>query len=189
MRLRSTLVGFAFLAAACGGKKAAVVPAPDAGGDPGTTTGTGTTTPTNPGTTNPGTSNPGTTSADMADLIRAMQEPVYFDYNEDVVKADGQVSLDRKATIMLANPALRIRIAGHADERGSDEYNIVLGTRRAAVAKRYLEAKGIDGSRIETLSYGEERPADNGESEAAFAKNRRDEFELTAGGDRLVKPK
>jgi peptidoglycan-associated lipoprotein len=83
---------------------------------------------------------------------------------------------------------VRLRIAGHADDRGSDEYNLALGNRRAAAAKRYLENKGIDGSRIEVVSYGEERPLNPGTDEAAYAQNRRDEFEITAGGDALVAP-
>ena len=90
--------------------------------------------------------------------------------------------------ILSANPNLRIRIAGHADDRGSDEYNLALGNRRAAAAKRYLESKGIDGSRIEVVSYGEERPLNPGTDEAAYAQNRRDEFEVTAGGENLVAP-
>jgi peptidoglycan-associated lipoprotein len=122
-------------------------------------------------------------------MMRTMQEAIYFDYDQDALKPEGQASLDRKAAIMLANAGLRIRIAGHADERGSDEYNVVLGNRRATTAKRYLEAKGIDGSRIETISYGEERPTDNGGTEDAFARNRRDEFEVTAGGSQLVRPR
>jgi peptidoglycan-associated lipoprotein len=89
---------------------------------------------------------------------------------------------------MAANPNLKIQISGHADERGSDEYNLALGNRRAAAAKRYLENKGIDGSRIDVVSYGEERPLNQGHDEAAYAQNRRDEFQVTAGGDTLVPP-
>jgi peptidoglycan-associated lipoprotein len=99
-----------------------------------------------------------------------------------------QATLDRKAAIMAANPNLKIQISGHADERGSDEYNLALGNRRAAAAKRYLENKGIDGSRIDVVSYGEERPLNQGHDEAAYAQNRRDEFQVTAGGDNLVPP-
>jgi peptidoglycan-associated lipoprotein len=83
---------------------------------------------------------------------------------------------------------VKVRISGHADERGSDEYNLALGNRRAAAAKRYLENKGIDGSRIEVISYGEERPLNPGTDETAFAQNRRAEFEVTGGGDALVAP-
>ena len=97
-------------------------------------------------------------------------------------------TLDRKASILGANPNVKIQISGHADERGSDEYNLALGNRRAAAAKRYLENKGIDGSRIDVVSYGEERPLNPGHDEAAYAQNRRDEFTITSGGDNLVAP-
>ena len=186
MRLRSLVLAVAVLAA-CGKKQPAAVPTPtDAtptprgpgtqGGGPG-----GATTPPPSGAT-------ATEAAITADLTRVMQEAIYFDLDQEAVRLDGQGVLDRKGAIMLANPALRIKISGHADDRGSDEYNLVLGNKRATSAKRYLEAKGIDGSRIEVVSFGEERPADSASNEAAWAKNRRDEFELTAGAARLVKP-
>ncbi len=113
---------------------------------------------------------------------------INFDYDQATVRSADQETLDRKAAILIANPRVKLRIAGHADERGSDEYNLALGNRRAAAAKRYLESKGIDGSRIEVVSYGEERPLNPGADEAAYAQNRRDEFEVTAGGDNLVAP-
>ena len=122
-----------------------------------------------------------TVSADLAAMIN-------FDYDQATVRQADQETLDRKAAILIANPAVRIRISGHADERGSDEYNLALGNRRAAAAKRYLENKGVDGSRIEVVSYGEERPLNPGSDETAYAQNRRDEFEVTAGGNNLVAP-
>ena len=119
--------------------------------------------------------------ADLATMIN-------FEYDQATVRSVDQATLDRKAAIMGANPNLRIQISGHADERGPDEYNLALGNRRAAAAKRYLENKGIDGSRIDVVSYGEERPLNQGHDEAAYAQNRRDEFQVTAGGDNLVPP-
>jgi peptidoglycan-associated lipoprotein len=113
---------------------------------------------------------------------------IHFDYDQDVIKPEDRPVLDRKAEILRANPALRLRISGHADERGSDEYNLVLGNKRALAAKQYLEGRGIDASRLEVASFGEERPLDPASNEAAWAKNRRDEFEIVGGGDRLVKP-
>lgn len=185
MRLRSMVLVLGALAG-CGKKAPEAVPAPTGGT---TTTGTGTQGGSTSGAT-PTTPPPAgnTEAATTADLTRAMQEMIYFDLDQEVIRADGQVVLDRKAAIMLANPALRIKVSGHADDRGSDEYNLVLGNKRATSAKRYLEAKGIDGGRIETVSFGEERPLDQGSGEAAWARNRRDEFELIAGGARLVKP-
>ena len=113
---------------------------------------------------------------------------INFDYDQATIRDADQGTLDRKAAILAANTNVRVRISGHADDRGSDEYNLALGNRRAAAAKRYLESKGIDSGRLEVVSYGEERPLNPGQDEAAFAQNRRDEFEVTAGGDNLVAP-
>ena len=120
-------------------------------------------------------------AADLAAMIN-------FEYDQATVRSTDQAVLDRKAAILGANPNVRVQISGHADERGSDEYNLALGNRRAAAAKRYLENKGIDASRMEVVSYGEERPLNAGHDEAAYAQNRRDEFQVTAGGDNLVAP-
>ncbi len=120
-------------------------------------------------------------SADLAAMIN-------FDYDQAAVRPADQQTLDRKAAILNANPNVKLRISGHADERGSDEYNLALANRRAAAAKRYLENKGVDGSRLDVISYGEERPLNPGSDENAYAQNRRDEFEVTAGGDNLTAP-
>jgi peptidoglycan-associated lipoprotein len=127
-------------------------------------------------------------SAAAAALRNDMTAMIHFDYNVADIRSQDQAVLDRKAAIMQANTAMRIRISGHADERGSDEYNLALGNRRAAAAKRYLMNRGVDGSRIDVISYGEERPIAMGGTEDAYAQNRRDEFEMTAGGDSLVAP-
>jgi peptidoglycan-associated lipoprotein len=113
---------------------------------------------------------------------------INFDYDQSAIRPADQTTLDRKAAILAANTGVTLRISGHADERGSDEYNLALGNRRAAAAKRYLESKGVDGGRMEVVSYGEERPLNPGTDEAAYAANRRDEFEITAGGANLVAP-
>ncbi len=120
-------------------------------------------------------------SAELATMIN-------FEYDQATVRPADQGTLDRKAAILSANPNVRLRVSGHADERGSDEYNLALGNRRAAAAKRYLENKGIEGSRVEVVSYGEERPLNPGSDESAYAQNRRDEFEVTAGADSIVAP-
>ena len=131
----------------------------------------------------------GSEAATTARLAGELRNVIHFDYDQDAIKDEDRPILDAKAAIMRANPSVRIRISGHADERGSDEYNLVLGNKRALAAKRYLEGKGIDGSRIEVASFGEERPVDPASSEAAWAQNRRAEFEIIAGGDRLVTPR
>src|SRR5215216_2976144 len=111
-------------------------------------------------------------AADLAAMIN-------FEYDQATVRSTDQAVLDRKAAILAANPNVRVQISGHADERGSDEYNLALGNRRAAAAKRYLENKGIDGSRLEVVSYGEERPLAQGADESSYAQNRRNESEIT----------
>jgi peptidoglycan-associated lipoprotein len=113
---------------------------------------------------------------------------IYYDYDRSELKADARATLDAKLPLMRANPNVRIRIAGHTDERGSDAYNIALGQRRAAAAKRYLVDAGIAADRIETVSFGEDRPAAMGSNEAAWAQNRRSEFEIIVGGETLRLP-
>jgi peptidoglycan-associated lipoprotein len=178
------MIGLVLVVAACGKKAPEVAPDPNAGA-PGTA-------PTRPAPSTPDEprrrEGAGVLESIRAQLIRELETQIHFDFDRDEIRQPDATILDRKAAIMLANPALRIRIAGHADERGSDEYNLVLGNKRAAAAKRYLEAKGVDGSRIDIVSFGEERAVDSASTEEAWAKNRRDEFEITAGADRLVSP-
>ena len=115
-------------------------------------------------------------------------EKIFFDLDKDEIRDDQRATLDAKVPILNANPNTRIRVGGHADDRGSDEYNLALSQRRAAAAKRYLVSRGIAEARIETVGFGEERPAAQGENEDAWSKNRRDEFEVTAGGENLKAP-
>ena len=111
----------------------------------------------------------------------ALTATIYFDYDRSDITDDSRAKLDAKVPVLTQNTGVRIRIAGHTDSRGSDEYNLALGQRRAAAAKRYLTDRGIDGSRIEILSFGEERPTCTDESEGCWSRNRRDEFEITGG--------
>jgi peptidoglycan-associated lipoprotein len=111
----------------------------------------------------------------------SLAAPVYFDYDIGELSADARSNLDTKVQILRLNSSVRVRIEGHCDNRGSDEYNIALGQRRAAAARAYMESRGIPASRFETVSLGEEKPAMMGESESAWAKNRRDEFVIIAG--------
>lgn len=132
----------------------------------------------------------GESAAEVTRAVTAeLGNVIHFDYDKADIKPEDQPILDRKAAILKANPAVRLRISGHADERGSDEYNQVLGQRRANAAKEYLVARGIEASRIDITSYGEERPVDRASTEEAWAKNRRDEFEIIAGGSALVRPR
>jgi peptidoglycan-associated lipoprotein len=112
-----------------------------------------------------------------------------FDFDRSDLRDDARATLDAKVPILLANANVTIRVAGHADERGSSEYNLALGQRRAAAAKRYLVERGVAEARIETTSFGEERPICTDSNEACWSQNRRDEFEITAGGPMLTRPR
>ena len=116
----------------------------------------------------------------------ALTATIFFDYDRSDITDDARSKLDAKVPVLTQNSGVRIRIAGHTDSRGSDEYNLALGQRRAAAAKRYLTDRGIDGSRIEIVSFGEERPTCTDESEGCWSRNRRDEFEITAGQITMV---
>ncbi|MGI9076203.1 MAG: peptidoglycan-associated lipoprotein Pal [Gemmatimonadaceae bacterium] len=130
----------------------------------------------------------GREAARLAEVRSTLTAPVYFDYDSDGLSDETRTVLDAKIPVLNANPSVQLRISGHADERGSDEHNLALGQRRAAAAKRYLTQRGVADSRIEIISFGEERPAMEGSDESAWSQNRRDEFEITAGGDRLSPP-
>ena len=119
--------------------------------------------------------------ARLEEMRRTLSAPIYFDFDQSDLSEAARSTLDAKIAVLNSNPGVKIRIAGNADERGSDEYNMALGQRRAAAARRYLSQRGIDEARLETVSYGEERPAVRGEGESAWSQNRRDEFEVTAG--------
>ena len=124
-----------------------------------------------------------------SDMLRAtVANVITFDFNKADLRDDAKAMLDTKIPILLANTNVTIRIAGHADERGSSEYNLALGQRRAAMAKRYLVERGVAEGRIETTSFGEERPICTESNEACWSQNRRDEFEITAGGPMLRRP-
>jgi len=125
----------------------------------------------------------------MESVRNTIAAKVYFDYDKDEIRDDQKATLDAKVGIMNANSAVRLRIAGHTDDRGSDEYNLALGQRRAASVQRYLVSRGLTASRFETVSFGKERPAAQGENEDAWSKNRRGEFEIIAGGDNLRMPR
>ncbi len=124
-------------------------------------------------------------AAALAAARAALLAPIHFDLDKSDLRDADRSILDSKIPILNANPGLRIQIAGNCDQRGSAEYNLALGQRRAAAAKRYLVSHGIDASRIDVISYGKERPVDNGTTEEAYAQNRRDDFVIVAGGDNL----
>ncbi len=103
-------------------------------------------------------------------------ETIYFEFDDSGLRPDAKAELRAGAERLKQNPDVRIEVQGNCDTRGSAEYNLALGNRRAESAKRYLRDLGINASRISTVSYGEERPAVRGNNEVAWARNRRDDF-------------
>jgi len=120
--------------------------------------------------------------AEKRKILSAMQlfesEDIYFEYDQSRLLPAAREVLKKKAAWLQANPDAIILIEGHCDERGTNEYNLALGERRAHSARTFLSDLGIDASKMTTISYGEERPLDLGHSEGAWAKNRRAHFEI-----------
>lgn len=106
---------------------------------------------------------------------------IYFELDRSELTEEGRSILDAKLDVMQRQPEVRIRIEGHADDTGSDEYNMALGERRGAVASRYLTQGGIAAGRIQIVSRGEERPVCTAREESCRARNRRDEFVIVSG--------
>jgi len=105
-----------------------------------------------------------------------LQGIFYFDFDQAIVRRTGHEELNKHAEVLSADSYLRVRLEGHADERGTREYNLALGERRANAVRAYLVAQGAARTQIEVISYGEEKPADNGHSESSWAGNRRVEI-------------
>lgn len=116
------------------------------------------------------------------ELTQSLTQRIYFDYDRDQLRDDARAALDAKAVVLIANPAVSLTITGHTDERGTAEYNLALGQKRAAQAKRYLETKGVVGARLNTQSLGDSQPASTGTDEGSYQQNRRAEFEVQHGG-------
>jgi peptidoglycan-associated lipoprotein len=108
--------------------------------------------------------------------LQELLEKIYFDFDSAELSAAARDSLKKNHDLLKKNGSAKVQIEGHCDERGSDEYNLALGERRAKSAAKYLTTLGIKADRLSTISYGKEKPADPGHDEAAWAKNRRDEF-------------
>lgn len=107
------------------------------------------------------------------DLVVNVGDRVFYDFDKYSLKPDARRTLEKQAVWLKKYPALGITVEGHADERGTREYNLALGERRANAAKDYLVALGIASDRVKTISYGKERPVALGSNEAAWAQNRR----------------
>ena len=113
-------------------------------------------------------------------LQEFQNQDILFDYDKYDLRPDARAVLDRKVAFMNENGSVRVQIEGHCDERGTNAYNLALGERRANASRQYLTTAGVSAGRLSTISYGEERPLDPGQNEAAWARNRRAHFVVTA---------
>lgn len=121
------------------------------------------------GSAAPSTIRPGS----QEDLVANVGDRVFFDFDRATIRADQRPVLDRQGTWLQRYPAVTVTVEGHTDERGTREYNLALGQRRANAARDVLVANGIAGSRISTISYGKDRPASLGSNEESWSQNRR----------------
>lgn len=124
---------------------------------------------------------PDVMSEELARLLKEAQAegallPIYFDYDKSNIKADAKKNLEKTAAWLSKNSTVTIKIEGNCDARGTSEYNVALGERRANIAKDYLVKLGVTATRIETISWGKEKPACSEQNEACWSKNRRDDF-------------
>lgn len=158
-KLLSTLAAVALLGAC------ASDPAPTA-----TTGGTGAAAPAAPAAT---ASAPGIRPGSQEDLVQNVGDRVFYDYDKAELRPEARRTIERWAAWMRQHANVTITIEGHADERGTREYNIALGERRATAARNFLVSQGIDARRVATISYGKERPAVLGSNEGAWRQNRR----------------
>lgn len=117
-----------------------------------------------------------------------LQEMVFFDYDRSEIREDAAARLRAKVDILRASPQVRLRIEGHADERGSTEYNLALGNRRAESVRQFLSGFGLAENRFEIVSFGEGRPLEQGSNESAWSRNRRAQFVITAGANAINPP-
>ena len=124
----------------------------------------------------------GLSPATIAELRANIEGAVYFEYDQDGLTDQARSQLDGKLAVLLANTDVQLRITGHADERGSDEYNLALGQRRAAAVKRYFVDRGVTDGRLAIVSMGEEQPeCSGGAEETCWQRNRRATFSITGG--------
>ena len=123
----------------------------------------------------------GPTPGSVQDFVINAGDRVYFDYDKYDIRADAAPVLEAQAAWLRRYPGVHVRVEGNCDERGTREYNFALGGRRANSVREFLVAHGVSGDRIDTVSYGKERPIDAGENDAAWAHNRNGHSTLTAG--------
>ena len=141
----------------------------------GSASGSSTASASSSSTTTAGVESSSTTATQMSDAEKLAQvgNTVYFGFDSAELAAEAQAILDRQAAFLNVNPTMVVIIEGHADERGTREYNLALGDRRAVAVRDYLLAKGLNAARVRTVSYGKERPAVSGSNEGSWEFNRR----------------
>jgi peptidoglycan-associated lipoprotein len=132
-------------------------------------------TPTREAAIKPEASRETSTGQTPGALEQELQK-IYFNFDSATLSDDARANLSKNAALLAKQPSVKLQIEGNCDERGSDEYNLALGERRAKAARDYLVNLGVAPERLSVISYGEEKPVDQGHDEAAWAKNRRDEF-------------
>ncbi|KPK66118.1 MAG: hypothetical protein AMS21_03065 [Gemmatimonas sp. SG8_38_2] len=115
-------------------------------------------------------------------VVSIINERVFFDFDRSDIRSDMESVLQRKVSVLREYPGITLRIEGNCDERGSNEYNLALGQRRAEAVRRYLLSYGLEAGRFTTISYGEERPLVRASNEDAWAQNRRDDFAIADYG-------
>lgn len=164
------LVAIAALLAAC---ETAPMESGAASGAGATSPSTSATAPTGGTTMTSPSQQMGPAPGSQEDFVANVGDRVFFDFDKYNIKPDGSGTLQRQAAWLKKYPAVTVTIEGHCDERGTREYNLALGERRANAVKDYLVANGISPNRIKTISYGKERPVAMGSNEAAWAQNRR----------------
>lgn len=125
---------------------------------------------------------PGPRAGSAEDFVVNVGDRVFFDFDKYNLKPEARETLQRQADWLKKYPSVTVTVEGHCDERGTREYNLALGERRANSAKNYLVALGVDPNRIKTISYGKERPAVTGSTEAAWSQNRRAVTAVNAAG-------
>ena len=126
------------------------------------------------------TSAASTQSAAPDSRLQAALQTIYFDFDSYKLSDAARAALVKNEELLKTNTAARLKIEGNCDERGSDEYNLALGEKRAKVAMDYLVTLGLPSQRLSVISYGKEKPVDRGHTESAWAKNRRDDFVLSS---------
>jgi peptidoglycan-associated lipoprotein len=114
----------------------------------------------------------GITPGTQEDLVANVGDRIFFDFNKSTVRPDGKATLDKQVDWLKKYASVNVQVAGNCDERGTEEYNMALGHRRANADAAYLKAKGIAAARITTISYGKDRPTAMGSNEQAWAQNR-----------------